>query len=288
MRSMTGYASLERNGQERELGVEIRSVNSRYLEIHLNLPSFLASLEPEIKGIVSGAAARGKVEISVRLREFRENLEVHVDERAVYAARDALLEIGRLAGIDGRPAYSDILAFEGVIHTERRLDAETYRDEVLEIIGDALKLWNETRSREGAGTQADINRHVTRLEKAVALFAEYAPEVEKTVFRTVRDKFREVLGDTVEEQRVYTEAAALMLRHATNEESARLRSHLEAFRELLGSDQPMGKRLDFVCQEMNREINTTGSKTILPAVQTAVVEAKDAVEAIREQIRNIE
>lgn len=288
MRSMTGYASVERTSSDRELVVEVRSVNNRYLEMYLNLPSFLTVLEPEIKSLVSAAATRGKVEVSVRLREYRENLEIHVDDRAVRAAGDALREIGRIAGIEKAPTYAEILAFDGIIHTERRLDAREFRDDVLDATREALEQWNETRLREGVATRADIEQQVLRLETAVSVFEGHGPETEKLLFRTVREKFRDVLGDEAEEQRVYAEAAALIVKHATGEEVARLHSHVEALRELLGSTQPVGKRLDFICQEMNREINTTGSKTILSAVQTAVVDAKDAVEAIREQARNVE
>lgn len=288
MRSMTGYASIEKNGVERDLVVEIRSVNNRYLEVYTNLPSHLTAMEPEIKNLVSSVAARGKVEISIRLREYEEDLIVHVDHRAVNAARKALQTIGEIAGIDRDPTFGEILSFEGVIQTERRREVDRYREEILSVVQDVLERWNQTRSSEGSVTAADIMSHVDRVERAARVFAEHGSEVETIVYRTVREKFRDILGDDVDEQRVYTEAAALVLRHATNEEVVRLRSHIQAFRDLAATDQPMGKRLDFICQEMNREINTVGSKTILPVVQAAVIEAKDAVEAIREQVRNIE
>ncbi len=288
MRSMTGYASVERNSADRSLVVEVRSVNNRYLEIYSGLPSFLAELEPELKAVVGTVAARGKVEVTVRLREYQEDLVVRVDSRAVEAVRDALREIGRIAGVDAPPTYGDILAFEGVIHTEHRHQAATYRDEVMDALQEALHRWDETRRREGAATVEDIRVQIDRLEDAVSVFAANAPKVEEVIFRTVQEKFREVLGEDADEQRVYAEAAALIVRHSTNEEMVRLRSHLAAFRELLEAGKPTGKRLDFICQEFNREINTIGSKTVLPEVQAAVVEAKDAVEAIREQVRNIE
>jgi uncharacterized protein (TIGR00255 family) len=269
--------------------VEIRSVNNRYLEISVNLPSFLASLEPEIKSRASAVAARGKVEITVRLLERRENLEIHVDHRAVCAARDALTEIGRIAGVDAGITFADILAFDGIVQTERRYDAGEYRDELLGTLDEALTHWNETRVREGQSTARDINSQIARIRESLRVFSAHGKEGEQEIYRSVREKFREILGDDVEEQRVYTEAAALALRHGTNEEEVRLRSHLDAFTEVLAvSGQPIGKRLDFICQEMNREINTTGSKTYLPVVQAAVIEAKDAVESVREQVRNIE
>lgn len=288
MRSMTGYASVENRGVDRDVTVEIRSVNNRYLELFVSLPSYLAGLEPEIKSIVRDAAARGKVEITVRLREHAEDLVVRVDARAVEAARDALHEIGRIAGTGGTPTVQDILGFDGIIQTERRHDVDRSRDEVVLCLRDALVQWNETRSREGEATGSDIQQQLRRVRECATVFADHSAETETQILNTVRDKFRDVLGDEVDEQRVYAEAAALIVKHATNEEIVRLRTHLDAFDELITVDRPIGKRLDFICQEMNREINTTGSKTVLAVVQAAVVEAKDAVEAIREQIRNIE
>lgn len=289
MRSMTGYAIVARHGHEREMTVEIRSVNNRYLEIYVNVPSFLASLEPEIKSRVGAVAARGKVEVNVRLLEHEKNLEIHVDHRAVSAARDALTEIGRIAGVDHGITVSDILTFDGIVHAERRHDPAEYRDELLSTLDEALAQWNETRAREGHVTARDIDNHINRIRESLRVFSAHGKESEQEIYRVVRDKFHEILGDDVEEQRVYAEAAALALRHGTNEETARLRSHLEAFAEVLSvSGRPVGKRLDFICQEMNREINTTGSKSYLPVVQAAVIEAKDAVESVREQVRNIE
>ncbi|MEX2445418.1 MAG: YicC/YloC family endoribonuclease [Alkalispirochaeta sp.] len=288
MRSMTGYGYAEASNGDRDLSIEVRSLNSRYLEVYTSLPSFLNPLEPEIKKAVGSHALRGKIEVQIRLREYRSDVEVHVDPNAVEAARAALTRIAEIAGIDCAPGYRDILEFEGVIQTERRRNPEAYRDDILQVLSEALNAWNATRDAEGEVTCRDIKRHLDRVRAGATVFAEAAPRVDQLVLDAVRSRFREVLGDEADEQRVYAEAALLMVKHATNEEVVRLRNHVDSFAELLNQDGAVGKRLDFICQEMNREINTTGSKTVLAEVQAAVVEAKDAVEAIREQIRNIE
>jgi uncharacterized protein (TIGR00255 family) len=285
---MTGYGFAETSNADRDLSVEVRSLNSRYLEVYTSLPSFLNPLEPEIKKAVGAQALRGKVEVQIRLREYRSDVEIHVDRNAVDAARNALLQIREIADIDHAPGYRDILEFDGVIQTERRRDAEAYREDILHVLDQALSSWNETRVSEGGVTRNDIERHLHRVRTSATVFADAAPRVEQFVLDAVRSRFREVLGDEADEQRVYAEAAMLMVKHATNEEVVRLQSHVDSFAALLNEEGGIGKRLDFICQEMNREINTTGSKTVLPEVQDAVVEAKDAVEAIREQIRNIE
>ncbi len=288
IRSMTGYAFLEKNDDDRGIAIEIRSFNNRYLEIYPSLPSFLSPLEPEIRGIVQDRASRGKVEISIRIREFTNTPVIHVDQGAVAAARHALDRIAESGGIQGPPRIEDILAFEGVVQVERKRDLDAYRDVLFPLLVEALRQWDDTRLAEGAATAEDIQRHLSRIERAVKVFQEKAAETEAVVVNAVREKFRDVLGNDVEEQRVLAEAASLALKHGTNEEMARLRSHVDGMKGLLGNGGSVGKRLDFICQEINREVNTTGSKTIFAEVQSAVVEAKDAVESIREQVRNIE
>jgi len=288
MRSMTGYGYAEVTNEDRSLSVEVRSVNNRYLDVSVTLPSFLNAFEGEIKRTVGDYALRGKVDVQIRLREHRSEVTIHVDSNVVAAARSALAEIGRLGGIADPPSYRDILAFEGVIQSERSYDPEWYREDLLRVLAEALDRWNATRESEGESTARDIAGHLDRLRNSLSIFVAAAPRVEQLALEAVRSRFREVLGDQVDEQRVLAEAAALMVRHATNEEEVRLRSHVESFAAVMTETGSVGKRLDFICQEMNREINTTGSKTVLPEVQAAVVEAKDAVEAIREQLRNLE
>lgn len=288
MKSMTGYGHVERSSSERDLSVEVRGVNNRYLEVSTSLPSFLGPLETDIKARVSARAQRGKVEVQIRLREYETALSIHVNPAAVRAAKAALDEIQKLAALSSEPSYQDILSFDGVIQTDRRRDPEAYRDEIFVALEEALDQWDAARQAEGAATARDISSHLGRVQASAATFASAAPETEQLVLSAVKSRFREVLGDEVEEQRILAEAANLMVKHATSEEVARLESHIASFRELLSAPGSVGKRLDFICQEMNREINTTGSKTVLASVQDAVVEAKDAVEAIREQVRNVE
>jgi len=288
MRSMTGFAVAEERNDHRDLAIEIKSVNNRYLDISVGLPSFLMPLEADIKKAVATVARRGKIEVAIRLREYREDVRIHVDEGAVRAAVDALNRIGAVAGIETTPTIGDILRFEGIVQSERLRDPEEYREPIMAVLDRALRDWDQTRRREGAATLVDIRRQLDRLRHAADLFTTAAPEVEQQILDSIRSRFREVLGDEAEEQRIYAEAAAMIIKHSTNEEVVRFRSHIDGFEELLRSDESVGKRIDFLCQEMNREINTTAGKTILPSVQHAVVEAKDAVEAIREQVRNLE
>lgn len=288
MKSMTGYGTHAISSEKREVSVEVRSVNNRYLEIAVGLPSFLMGLEADIKRRVSERAHRGKIDVMLRLREYETETVVHVDRAAVRAARAALDQIADEAGVGRAPQLSDILAFEGVIITERTRDPEAYREEIMTALEAALDQWDASRLGEGTRTAEDLQRQLDRVRAAADVFQGAGPETERRIMEAIRSRFRDALGDEVDEQRVLAEAAALMVKHATNEEEVRLKGHIDSFAELSDSDGAIGKRLDFICQEMNREVNTTGSKTVLQDVQSAVVDAKDAIEAIREQIRNIE
>ena len=288
MRSMTGYAVAEESNGERDIAVEIKSLNNRYLEVSVSLPSFLLPLEAEIKREIARVAKRGKVEVAIRLREYDAEVTIHVDERAVHAAARAIEEIARRAGIDASPTIGDILRFDGIVHTERRRDPGRFREPIMRVLAQVLEDWDAARRREGDATAADVRRQLERLRSATGVLADAAPLVEKQIIESIRTRFRDVLGDDAEEQRIYAEAAALIIKHSTHEEVVRLQSHIASFEELLAGDTNVGKRIDFLCQEMNRELNTTAGKTILPTVQHAVVDAKDAVEAIREQVRNLE
>lgn len=288
MNSMTGFAVVEEVGDEREFHVEIRSVNNRFLEVSVNQPASLNALEGEIKKCIGTVARRGKVEVTVRIRQAEGHRQVRVDHELVKAARKALDEVRAAAGITEEPSLRDILQLEEVLRRDMEESLEEHYPRVMNAVESAVNMWNEVRRREGNATALDVERHLARLEGAAAVFDEAREETDRLIGETVVRKFRDVLGDSADEQRIYTEVAALMLRHATSEEVSRLQTHLTAFREVMTGSDPVGKRLDFICQEMNREINTTGSKSLLARVQEAVIEAKDAVEAIREQLRNIE
>lgn len=289
MISMTGYGFSEQHDGDRHLSIEIKSYNSRYLDLYLNMPGFLNPLEAEIRAAVAAVVKRGKVEISVRLREFSAPVTYHVDENAARAAHEALRRIAEATGTAQEVSLRDVVAFEGVLQVDRAVDAAVYRPAVFELLTHVLEQYQESRRREGAALRADIMANLTRVEAASAVFMRNAARMEQIVFETVRAKFQQALGSAVDEARVLTESAALMMRHATNEETVRLTAHVAGFRDVVATNgESVGKKLDFICQEINREVNTVGSKSTIAEVHAAVVDAKDALEMIREQLRNVE
>lgn len=288
MISMTGYGHSEFQNEKISCSLEIKSYNNRYLDIILNLPHYLGPLEGDIRDRIAQTLKRGRVEVYLKIREKEENLNLLVDQSAALAYRDRLVELQQTLGLEKGPELSQIIAQEGVLKVEKLRDPEEFRTYVHDLLTEALAQLQKSREGEGAHTHEDIRGQVDLLQQFRDRVQDLAPEVEKEVTRNLKDRFNEIMGDQVEESRILTEVASYLVRYDINEELSRLSAHLISFREWMDSDQPVGKKLDFLCQEMNREINTIGSKSPQVEVHRIVVDAKDAMEKIREQLRNVE
>lgn len=285
---MTGYAYREAQGDIRSYSLEIRSYNNRYLDVSVGLPPFLNPLEPRIRERVTSQVRRGKVDVYIKLRELSSEPKVTVDSGAAEAYLHALEALKERSGVEGEVRIEHLLQFEGVLSVEKQRDVDEIWKEVLPLLEAGLREFEEMRGREGRATYHDVFALTERVATEIETIAARAPELEEKIIASIRSRFREVLGEEAEEQRIYAEAAALMVKHSIHEEVARLRTHLDAFRSTMEQSEPVGKRLDFVCQEMNREINTISSKSIEADIHGSVIEVKDTLEKIREQLRNVE
>ncbi len=287
MRSMTGYAQREFIGKAMRVSLEIKSYNNRYLDIFIQLPSALSSLEPSIRSWLQERAGRGKVEFAMRVREWLQPVSVTVDRAAAISAIQALTDLSALLGEAQRPALSDLLKMEGVVTMERDIRSEELWDEVRPALESLFELYDATRSAEGERLKADMLGQAAAIESALSAIADRAPEMERAIREGLRKRFEEVLGNAVDEARIMQETAVALTRFTINEEIVRLGSHLKALRAAIERDPAPGKILDFLCQEMNREINTIGSKSQLVDTAGRVVVVKEAIENIREQARNV-
>jgi uncharacterized protein (TIGR00255 family) len=285
---MTGYGHAERMDQHYHITVEVKSVNNRYLDVNANLSSSLGPLEPRIRERISTGVSRGRVDVFVRLRELQEDLAVFVDRSALSGYLSALEELREAAAIEEPVRLDHLLQLEGVIKSERQQDRDRYWELVAPLLDDALELFARSRETEGERTARDIAGQLARVEEAVEVVEAHAGEIDGQVRTNLRDRFAEVVGDAVEESRMLAEVAVQLTRFSINEEIVRLRAHLQSFRSTAAGGGAVGKKLDFLCQEMHREINTIGSKSIVLAISEQVVEAKDALENVREQLRNVE
>ena len=288
MKSMTGYAYGESSSPGITVSVEFKGYNSRFLDLSVYLPPWLSSLEMKIREYVSSRFVRGKIEVGIRVKEENSPVSVSVNEEAAKTYEKAIRALAKTLGLREKPSLSVILGLEGVLEIETNRDAEKYRSLIEPVLASAADHFEAERVREGKHTQEDILSHIAILEEAVKTISVHVPLLEASIKENLRSRFAELLGDRIDENRVLAETAVLLMKYTISEELSRLSSHLKEFRLETERNPSPGKKLDFLSQEINREINTIGSKVPVPEVSLTVVEMKNALENIREQLRNVE
>ena len=288
MNSMTGYAFREGTEREMSLSVEIKGVNNRFLEVTVTAPPWLSGLEPRIRSAVSGVCGRGRIDVAVRVREDNTPLSVGINTAAAAAYMKAISALASTLGIDGTIGVSQLIRMEGVLETERERDTERYLRVLDPVLENALGAFARERAREGKHTEDDILASVGRIEASLETVKRNIPTLEATIKENIATRFRELSSGGIDENRVLAETAVLLMKHTVAEEVSRIDSHLGEFRAEATRNERPGKKLDFLCQEINREINTIGSKSTTVEASRAVVEMKEALENVREQLRNVE
>jgi uncharacterized protein (TIGR00255 family) len=289
MTSMTGYAYKEAADAYGTVSVEIKSVNSRFLDLSVTVPPFLGQLENCIRAQISEKIIRGKVDVSVRVRDTKCTEKVSADVDAARSYASAITQIAEALGIKAADVpLSLIIAQPGVLNIDRDYDIESYWKRIVPVFNDSFAVFTSDRDREGQNLFRDLSEKLTVLDGAAVFFTGWQPKMEALFREQITRKFHELLGDHADDQRIMTETAAMLVKYTINEEIVRLKSHLAALRSEMGENQAPGKKIDFLCQEINREINTIGSKNQFSEVGAMVITAKDALENIREQARNIE
>ena len=288
MKSMTGFGHRDFQDEESQIQVELKSYNNRYLDININLPSALGVLEPRFRQFLADRVQRGKVELAVRYRRLLEELSFSVDKHAVTSFVDVLKDICNAAGISDEISLSHVLKMEELVKARRDVDPEAVWAVIEPLLEEASSDFEASRIREGSGTKSSILTQLSVIKQAVEEFEKRAGNLEAGIREGIVEKFHQVLGNRVDEDRVLAETAVLLVKFSIDEEIQRLNGHLEAFAQTVELSGPVGKKLDFLCQELNRELNTVGSKSTVLEINRLVVDAKDALEKIREQLRNVE
>ncbi len=288
MTSMTGFGHGESRDPSLQMVLEIRSYNNRFLDLSINLPYSIKQLEPRIREFLSARIQRGKIELYLSVLELEEGTEVLVDNGRVRAYMAALEQLRRETRIRERPALSHLIGLEGVLKPVSRKDPEASWAALVPLLEKVFADFERSRVAEGAKTEADIRRLALEIRERLAVIEKKVPEIEVKIRESLRERFRELLDDGIDESRILAETAVQLVRFDINEEVQRMKAHLETFTDSLGQAGPQGKRLDFICQELGREINTIGSKSVTLEIDQAVIAVKDSLEKIREQLRNVE
>ena len=291
IRSMTGFGRERMVLGGRDILVEIRSVNNRYNELSIRLSRAYLYLEEPLKKLVQEYISRGKTEVSVTITNISApDTTIAVNTEVAKGYVDALRKANEELGLMDDLSLSRITHFQDIFTVVKAADDEDQMwNDVKTVAEAALKKFVSMRENEGARMKEDVLGRLAAIEQMVGVIEEKAPETVAAYREKLFAKISEVLADkAVDEQRILTEAAIYAEKIATDEETVRLRSHIEEFRTILEKEDIVGRKLDFLVQEMNREANTTGSKAQNIDITKTVIGIKSEIEKIREQIQNIE
>ncbi len=291
IRSMTGFGRKETTIDGSTVAVEVRAVNHRYLDIQCRLPRSLSQIEEACKAAIQQQCQRGRVDVTISLSGERMGpRQVAVDRRLAKAYATALRTLQKDLRLAGKPDINLIAGYRDVITLTETPGGDTDLQKLaLRTLTAALRELDRMRKREGEALGHDIDAHLAKLDRARIEVAERAPQVSIDALTRLKARVQTLLGtSTVDETRLHQELAMLADRSDVSEELARLASHCGQFRDALSRAEPVGKTLDFLLQEMGREVNTIGSKANDAGITTLVVQMKTELEKIREQVQNIE
>ena len=291
IKSMTGYGRAREVLNKRDITVEVRSVNNRYLDCTVKMPRMYAFAEDAVKQHVQKAISRGKVDVFITVDASAADVAkvtVNRELPAQYAA--ALRELAEVCGTESHVTPETLSRFPEVLTvTKADEDLETVSADLCAVLDKALAAYNEMRAVEGTKLAEDIGNRLVFIENYTSQVEERSPQTVAEYRAKLTARMQEVLqSTTIDQQRILTEAAIYADKVAVDEETVRLRSHVAQLRTMLTSDEPMGRKMDFLIQEVNRESNTIGSKCNDVAIAQVVVGLKAEVEKMREQVQNVE
>ena len=292
IKSMTGYGRARETRNSRDITVEVRAVNNRYLDCTVKMPRLYIFAEDALKQRVQRAVSRGKVDVFVTVDASAADMtKVTVNQELAGQYAAALKELAEVCGPTDYQASPETLArFPDVLSvTKADEDLETVGADLCAVLDAALAAFNEMRGVEGARLAADIGNRLSAIEAYTGTVEARSPETVAEYRAKLTARMQEVLQSvSLDPQRLLTEAAIYADKVAVDEETVRLRSHVAQLRTMLESEEPMGRKMDFLIQEVNREANTIGSKCNDVSIAQVVVNLKAEVEKMREQVQNVE
>ena len=289
IRSMTGFGRCKMSVNEYDINIDIRSVNHRYLDLNLKLPKYYAFLEEKIREKISKTISRGKIEVSIYIKLANsDEKQIVLNEPLCDNYISVLNSLKEKLGTEDKIDIRLMSRFNDIFELEyKEADEEEVSKNVLSVLDKCLDDFILMREREGARIAADLSERLLKVETLGKQVEERAPLIVSEYREKLLTRLKEVLTN-IDEQRLLQEAAIYADKITTAEETVRLSSHIKEFRSLIENGGAIGKKLDFIVQEMNREVNTIGSKCNDFDTSKIVVELKSEIENIREQIQNIE
>ena len=290
MLSMTGYGRAAREIDGRQMTIELKSVNHRFLDLSFRMPRNLMFLEDAARGAISGRLNRGHVDVFITYRNLRSDARTVTVDRALFDAYAQAIDSVKDSGLRDDTSLMSVMRLPDVMTvTEAEEDREAVTRLMLDALSGALDELIAMRQREGEALRRDLSGRVDAIEAMTAAVEARYPETVEAYRSRLRGAVEELLKDTeVDETRLLTEVALMADRSAIAEETVRLHSHVAQLRKLFESSEPIGRRIDFIVQELNREVNTISSKSQDIPITNLVVDMKAEIEKLREQLQNVE
>lgn len=291
IKSMTGFGAGDAETADFKVHIEVKAVNQRFLETNYHMPYSMNMFENQLTKKIKEYASRGKLDINIRFQDLRDKaVTVKVDKGLVAAYGQALQEISSQLELSAPVTAAQIASYPDVLKlNEENADLEAAQPVLMQAMEQALESFVAMREAEGQNIQRDLLARIATLENFVGELEKLAPEIVAAYRQRLENLLREYLAkEDIEESRIIQEVALFTDKVNYTEETVRLRSHFDQFRQIITAGEPVGRKLDFLIQEMNREINTVASKANSAGAAQFVVDVKSEIEKIREQIQNIE
>lgn len=288
---MTGYGSSKGTSGKLEISIELKSVNNRFLDCNFRMPRIYSAVEDKLRAVVQKHISRGKVDVFVTVDSSNaDNVSIKVNKSVADAYVRAVTSLSELYGLKNDLSALSLAKLPDVLTVETvEADEDTVCADLCRILDDAMTDFDEMRSREGVKLYNDIHGRLQYIAELTGIVEARSPETVTEYRNKLEARMRDVLQNTeIEESRILTEAAIFADKVAVDEETVRLRSHISQLETMLTSSEPVGRKLDFLVQEFNREANTIGSKCNDSSIARTVVDLKAEIEKIREQVQNVE
>lgn len=291
LKSMTGYGRCEQIEGGKKILTEVKSVNHRYSDYSVKVPRYYGFLEDRVRKKASEFISRGKVDIYIAIESFTDdNVEISLKEEYAKNYIDTLYALRDKFGLKDDITVTNVARNQDIFNIERKQEDEEYIWSLVEpVLDNALKAFAAMRCREGGRIEADLVARVEYMKTLADKIDKRSPQTVEEYRERLYAKIKELLGDRdIDESRILTEVAIFADKVAVNEEMVRLASHFDEFFNIISLNEPAGRKLDFLIQEINREVNTTGSKANDIEIAKLVVALKAEIEKLREQVQNIE
>ncbi len=288
MVGMTGYSFKESYYENIYISTEIKSVNHRFLEINVQIPPILNCIEIKVRELIQKKIKRGKIDISINIKN-KENFDnIQINENTAKKYYELLKKLITDYNLKDEIKLFHLTRFEDIFIIDKKKDYSVYWDIIEKSLEENILEIIEMKKNEGETTKNDILTLISYIKDNLNIIGSEIKSMEQIIFNNIKNKVLELIGEKIEETRIINEAAIMVTRSSINEEFERLKMHIEHFEKILSEDNDVGKRIDFLCQEMHREINTIGSKITFAKLTENIISIKNNIEKIREHSRNIE